>query len=122
MNPFQPFTVQLSPFVPNPIATQTYIFFSIYDATGHVIFNDGFLSASTTSLSIPAGTLSPNANYKYELIFSDRDTVPSPGATFNADLLFDVRTDGLFSTIPEPSTLILAALGGLALVAYRRRG
>ncbi len=124
MDSLQPFTVQFSPFVADPNATETFIFFTIYESgTQNVAFNEGFLPGSTPSLTIPAGTLSPGGSYSYELIFSDRETVPSPGATFDAQLLFDTRTDGSFTTVPEPSSLGLLIVGsfGLGVAMLRRR-
>ncbi len=42
-------------------------------------------------------------------------------AMSSADWLQTISTGGSSAAVPEPSTLILAALGGLALLAWRRR-
>ena len=67
---------------------------------------------------IGANTLTAN-QFTYELDFSNRDNIPSPGAEFAAQLGFDTRTDGNFTTAqagaPEPGTFALLglALGGV---------
>ena len=102
MNPRQAFTVQLSPFVANPLATQTYIFFTVYDvATSNIAFNDGFLAASDTRLIIPADSLSPNVDYKYELIFST-STGAKPGGDLQRDLFLTCEPTGSSAPYPSP--------------------
>ena len=127
MNAAQPFTFHFSPDVTGSTASNSYIFFTIFDFTkGAFVFNDGFLSPSTTSVTVPANTLTAGDSFAYEVDFSNRDLVPSPGAAFEAQLGFDVRTNGQFAaapaTIPEPATLTLTALGLVGVVSrYRRR-
>jgi hypothetical protein len=121
-----PLTLQFSPFVPHRSASPTHIFFSIFDpAASTVAFAANFLPATTTNLTLPAGTLQPEHNYIFQLDFSDRQVVPSPGATFNAQLGFGLQTSAQFRTaaIPEPASLALfaTALAATAPAQVRRR-
>ena len=74
---------------------------------------------------MPGNTLAFGDNFSYEIDYSNRDLVPSPGAIFQAQLGFDLRTDGTFSSalaaVPEPSAMLLAACGLVAGWAARRR-
>jgi hypothetical protein len=122
MNPLANLSVGFSPFAVDQAATDAFIFFTVRDNSSQaIVFDAGFLPSTTAGETIPAGTLLPNHSYTYEVIFSDRVSVPSPGAAFDAVLGFDVRTTGVFATVPEASSLVLAMLGGLALLAFRRR-
>lgn len=106
------FTFRLSPFVKDAATTDAYIFFNIFNAaTGQVVFGSNFLSSDTTSILLPANTLQPNTAYVYDLDYSDRVSVPSPGADFNAILGFDVRTEGNFYTaVPATPTITITAV------------
>jgi hypothetical protein len=128
MDSSKPFTFMLSPFTTGGQANFSFIFLTIFDFDKNAfVFNDGFLAPTTTSVVLPANTLTPNHHFAYEVDFSNRDLVPSSGAQFDAQLGFDVRTSGLFSsapTVPEPSTLILSSLGmlvGAGLVLRPRK-
>ena len=99
-------------------ASFSYLFFTIYDyTTAQFVFNDGFLAPSTSSIVLLSrNTLTNGHNYAYEVDFSNRDIVPSLGTASDAQLGFDLRTDGAFSTlagVPEPSTLGMFACGSL---------
>jgi hypothetical protein len=112
-----PFTFQFSPFTPNPSANEAFLFFTIFDYTANaIVFDAGFQPSTTTGLTLPANTLLPGRQYAYELIFSDRVFVPSPGAAFDAQIGFDLRTTGVFATpsVPEPSSLLMVVIGLLA--------
>jgi hypothetical protein len=122
MNPSQPFTFTFSPFVTGNLANSSFVFFTIFDLTTNAfVYNGGFLPATTTGVVLPANTLTPGHQFSYELDFSNRDLVPSPGAVFAAQLGFDVRTTGVFTTaaaVPEPSAAMLTGLGMLIGLGY----
>lgn len=122
VNPAAPFAFHFSPDTPAPTASEALLFFTVFDAvTGDVIFDSGSRPATTTGLTLPANTLVAGKQYAYELIFSDRVTVASPGADFDGQIGFDLRTSGTFTTAvaPEPASLLLAA-AGTALLRRRR--
>ncbi len=123
VNPAAAFTLHFNPFT-GFNTSNSFIFVSVYnETTSTTVFNDGFLSPSTTSVTIPAGTFTPGDQYDYEIDFSNRLSIPSPGASNEAQLGFDVRTDGLFtagSSVPEPATITLCALGLTVLVRKNR--
>jgi hypothetical protein len=126
MNSTQAFTFHFNPDVPGTTASASYIFFTIYDeTTSSYVVNDGFLDPSTTSVTVAANTLTAGDTYDYEIDYSNRDFVPSPGATLDAQLAFDVRTDGVFttavSTAPEPATVGLLSFSLLAGLALGRK-
>jgi PEP-CTERM motif len=127
MDASKSFTFHFSPDVTGSNATASFIFFTIFDFTKNAsVFNAGFLNPSTTSVTLAANTLTGGDLFGYELDFSNRDLVPSPGAVFQAQLGFDLRTDGTFraapAAVPEPSTLALLGVGSLvARISARRR-
>jgi hypothetical protein len=126
VNPAAPFAFEFSPLVVGGPVTESFIFFTIFDQTAaSLAFDAGFLAPTTTGLVLPGGTLQTGHNYSYELIFSNRQFVPSPGAQFSAVNAFDLRTSGRFTAgaaVPEPSFLALFA-GPALLAGYglRRR-
>lgn len=121
-NAAAPISVTFSTFTVNPAASLSFIFFTVYDYTlAQFVYDAGFLQATTTGLTLPAGTLNPGHSYAYELNFDSRMQAPAVGTNFDALLGFDLRTSGLFATaVPEPAPW---ALFGAALVALglRRR-
>jgi hypothetical protein len=120
MDPAAAFDVHFSTYTTGALADDSYIFFTIFDLTDSVVaFSDGFLPPTTTELTIPASTLDPNHDFNYELIYSNRVSVPNSEATFDALLSFDLRTSGTFSTVPESAsafyiTLLAVILGRMA--------
>ena len=123
MNSAASFTFQLSPFIKDAATTDAFIFFNIFDAvTGDVVFGSNFLNPNTSSILLPGHTLQPNRAYVFDLDYSDRVSVASPGADFDAILGFDVRTEGNFTTaVPEPAVSVLALIGATALLLRRKR-
>jgi hypothetical protein len=126
MNAGAPFAFQFSSHTPSPSANEAFVFVTIFDFMANkIVFDAGFLPATTTGLILPANTLLPGRQYGYELIFSDRVFVPSPGAVFDAQIGFDVRTTGVFTTVavPEPSSLLITIAGaGLLGCGWLCRG
>ncbi|MGC4047841.1 MAG: PEP-CTERM sorting domain-containing protein [Armatimonas sp.] len=124
MNAGASFDFHFSPYVTGGQATESFLFFTIFDnTTSSLIYNLSFQPATTTGTTLAANTLTAGHSYTYELIFSNRDLVASPGANFDAVLGFDQRTTGQFTTAaaPEPGTLVLLAVGCIGIVAGRRR-
>ena len=124
MNAAQPFTFHFSPYVTGNTATDSFIFFTIFDNTkNQLAFNEGFLPATTTSVVLPANTLTPGDSFTYELDYSNRNIVNGTGANFAPELGFDVRSDGVFNAtaVPEPRFAVLLGLGLLGLVGLKRR-
>jgi hypothetical protein len=126
MNPSQAFTFHFSPFVTGSTASSSFIFLTIFDYTKNAfVYNSGFLAPTTSSVTVGANTLAFGDQFGYEIDFSNRDLVASPGAQFNAQPGFDVRTDGLFNSqvapTPEPSTLALCGLGFVLVIGSRLR-
>ncbi|HUB79903.1 MAG TPA: PEP-CTERM sorting domain-containing protein [Bryobacteraceae bacterium] len=105
-------------------ATDSYIFFTIYDETsGTYVFTDNFLPDTTTKIVVPGDTLSPGDTFEYQLDYSNRVLVAETNSVFDAQLGFDKRTDGIFTTtVPEPASFILLAtvLLGIGFVCRRR--
>jgi len=118
-------TFDLNPFG-NVAANSSYVFLSVYDETlNQMVVNDGFLSATTTSITVTGGTLNPGDTFAYEVDYSNRVLVPETNSTDDAQLGFDTRTDGVFtttaSTVPEPASALPAATALLALGLLARR-
>lgn len=125
MNAGASFAFQFSPYTPHPSANAAFRFFTIFDFTANAfVYNAGFLPPATPGLTLPANTLLPGRQYAYELIFSDRVFLPSPGAAFDAQIGYDLRTSATFTTaVPEPSLLwmVVTAIGFTACGLLRRR-
>ncbi|MCW3097583.1 MAG: hypothetical protein JWL77_3201 [Chthonomonadaceae bacterium] len=127
-NAATPLTVHFSPFATDPSVTSQFEFFTIFDTSLNTfVYDAGFLPHTTSSVTVAAGTLQPGHNYIYELDDSNRLNVSSPGANFPAQIGYDLRTNGTFTTAPaatpEPGTLALLLTGGIggSLILRRRR-
>jgi hypothetical protein len=125
LNTANPFTVNFNSFTPNAATSVGFTFFSITDVgTGTTIVTDSFLSPTTASALLAANTLAPGTKYSYELDFSDRIVGTDPLNGVPTNQLFDVRTDGTFTTgsaIPEPSEISFACLAFLAVAGFARK-
>jgi hypothetical protein len=127
MNPAAPFRFHFSPYATDANANFQFIFLTIFDPIANAFVplpNSGFLSNTTTGYTLAANALQANHPYEYELIYSNRVLAASPGANFDAQIGFDLRTSAFFDTgaavLPEPGSIALVALG-LGAAALRRR-
>ena len=127
LNPTQAFTFDFSAFTPNPNAdSEAYTFLNIYNTTtGMSVFSQNFLPDTTTSVTVPGGSLMANTEYTFDLIYDNRiDGTNSGVATYQ---LFDNRTDGTFTTglgvvaTPEPASAGMMVAGALSLLLFARR-
>ena len=84
-----------------------------------------FLPSSTTSVTIPAGTLLPGTSYIWDVDFDSRiQSTDINGSGIPTQQLFDVRTFGTFTTLttPEPASLaLLAPVTAFFLLTLKRR-
>ncbi len=102
---------------------EAWVFFYVYTGDGTLVVNQSFLPASSTALSLAAGTLAANQTYRFDLVFSNRLLLPPPAPFEPAGTLgFDLRTAGSFATaVPEPGSAALLGLGLCAGLLWRRR-
>ncbi len=122
------FTFQFSTFAPGspPAGSSSFIFLTIYDqTTNSYVYEQNFLSASTTSLVLPANTLVNGDTYESQLIYSNYTTQSTLNTAFAGEIGYDVRSDVIFTptAVPEPATLVLLApaCAVLGYVISRRR-
>jgi hypothetical protein len=102
-DPGQPGTVNWNSFIPDPAATNAFVFVRILDATTFAyVFLDLFLPPGTSSDVIPAHTLDFNHDYRIEILFSDRADVLNAGfgGVAQATSGFENLTYTYFTTIP----------------------
>lgn len=123
LDPTQPFTFFFPPFTPDPAVDEAYTFLTIYNAaTNDFVYSWDFLPPTATSVTLPANTLSPDTGYFFDLIYENRLTgFDATNDTFTAQL-FDMRTDGDFTTasavaVPEPAGLGVFGFGALLVGA-----
>jgi hypothetical protein len=123
LNASKSFTVDLNPYVPGSVANDSIIFFSITNASGDVVFSPAGFSDTTTSITIPAGTLLAGGAYSFDLLYSNRITGFDSINSYPVTQFYDTHTDGAFSTAaPEPSTWAMLLMGFVGLgVMVRRR-
>ncbi|MFO0873626.1 MAG: hypothetical protein U0575_06595 [Phycisphaerales bacterium] len=119
MNPFAPFVMNISTWSLPPGAASGYIQWRIYDNTGDPRYVMGFFSPGTTSLVIPACTLSAGRPYKIELTYVAETEVSNAGfdgATSDVAFLYWLYAD--FSTMSwsfdQPRQLDVFGFEGLA--------
>ncbi len=119
-------TLDFNTMDPSPNATDSFVFFSVFNASNATVASGSFLPSDTTSVSIAGGTLMPGQTYTFELLFSDRISGFDNVAGVPTTQFYDSRTDASFSTaagaVPEPSTwaMMLIGFGGLGLTVVRR--
>jgi hypothetical protein len=124
LNPNAPDTVNFNGFTPSATANTSNVFFSITNvSTGAYVFVGTARPSSTTSVLIPAGTLTANTAYSYELIYDDRvDNFDLNGSRIATQQLFDTRTFGSFTTAaPEPGYFPILALLSVVMLVNRGR-
>lgn len=108
---------------------ESLVFFSVLrNSDGATVFSNSFLSAATTSTTIPADTLASGTAYTFALVFSNRvnGTNASGNSSFGPLFGFDLRTEGQFATaptagVPEPGTTTFMAFGMGLLAWWRKR-
>lgn len=124
LNVAMPFQFEFNGYIAPAGTNEASIFFGISRvADGQLVY--GMSGPNTqTSFVIPANTLEPDTSYIVALDYSSRINAPNAGFSGATSVVgFDLRTDILFMTVPEPSSLALIALGAMGLAArvwYRR--
>ncbi len=122
MDSVLPITLDFSPFTTQPSASDSYQFFTVFDFTlSQFVFSANFLPANNTGVTLPALTLVPGRQYAFELNYDTRVYVPAAGINQTAQVGFDMRTGGTFTTaVPEPAAWLMWLLG-LGWVGARAR-
>jgi hypothetical protein len=121
LNASKSFNFNFNAQTPNPLADASYTFLNIFGPNGFSLSLGSFLPPGTTSVTLPANALLPDTQYTFDLDFSDRLVGSSTTTTFT---LFDVRTDGTFTTaaaVPEPCGLVLAGIAFASMVVRGRK-
>ncbi|HEY1600687.1 MAG TPA: hypothetical protein VGG64_13850 [Pirellulales bacterium] len=116
---FQPNLISWNGFQTTSGANTPLTFLTIFDQSGAVAFTTQGTNLLTDAL-VPADTLLPSSNYTVDLVFSNRqiDATNNFGGS-STSVAFDLRTEFSFTTnVPEPSTLTMAVLSGLALSMF----
>jgi hypothetical protein len=127
LNPANSVTVTYNAYSPAIGTNEAFTFFTVRNAaTGVAVYGEGFLPSTTTSSTVPAGTLMPGTQYIFELDYSNRITGFDSTDSVSTSQGFDVRVDATVTTgsgtsVPEPGSLSL--LGGtlIGFGIFRRR-
>ena len=126
-DPSQSLQVTWNSFSPDARTTYPFVEFFILDpSNGYATLFTADTSTEVsnfTSATIPASTLSPDHQYLATLVFSnDIQTQYAYFSTYNTDIEKEYFTDITFTTVPEPSSIVLLGAGAIALYAVARRG
>lgn len=132
LNPANSANATYNAYAPASGTNEFFTFFTIRNAaTGVAVFSEGFLPFTTTSSTVPAGTLLPDTQYDFELDYSNRiggfDNTDSVGTTQGFDVRVEATvTTGSGTSVPEPGSLSLLStalvwLGSFAASARGRR-
>ena len=116
------FQFDLNGYVAPPGANEASIFIGISRVSDGQLAYQLVLPNTQTSFVLPANTLQPEISYLIALDYSSR--INAPNAGFNgatSTVGFDLRTDLLFTTVPEPSSLVLITFAVLTLPMFCRR-
>ena len=118
--------MDLAPYDPGSVATNSFIFFSITDSHGDTVYSSGGLADTTTSITIGAGVLAAGSDYNFDLLYSNRIGGTDFINGYPVTQFYDTHTDGSFFTaagaVPEPSTWAMLLMGFVGVgVMVRRR-
>lgn len=127
-NPSVPLQLTWNSFTPDARSTLSMVDLFVEDMSS---YSDVFTTYSATdvpdftSATIPALTLVPNHQYAATIVFqNDIWTNNAYFGTYSTNICKEYYTQISFTTVPEPGTLALLAVGALSFAAYtwRKRG
>jgi hypothetical protein len=127
MSTTSPFTFTFNALNPGtlPAGSTSNTFLSVFNLTTNTTdFSQLFLDPTTTSVLMPANTLTLGDSYEVQLDFDSRVFQTTPNAAFQGFIGYDLRDDIFFTTaVPEPGTIALfaPACAFLAWKTLRRR-
>ncbi|WP_435018387.1 hypothetical protein TA3x_000359 [Tundrisphaera sp. TA3] len=88
----------------------------VYDMSG---------PSSLSSASVGANTLAAGTQYNLSIVYSSRISTPGAGFGGATSLIsYDLRTELTFTTaaaVPEPASIVSAAIGAVCVLGYRSR-
>jgi hypothetical protein len=118
-------TIGINGFTPVTGTTDSFIFMTITRQSDNaVVFQQSFLSASTTSINVAANTFAAGTAYNIDLDYSSRITTANAGFGTSSSLIsFEQRTEIGFTTaaVPEPSSVVLTGVGAASAILVLRR-